>query len=166
MSIATLTCLALTPCGCQQDLHYKGYAKFGAPVRAHSAIPLADAVENVDDYAGKSVCVKATVGEVCARMGCWMMLTDGPHNVRARFTASEQCADGFFVPRNATGHQVVAYGLLKRDTIPEDLARHYAEDEGKSPQEIAAIVGPQPAVTMLASGVMISDAESLDPPVR
>lgn len=165
-AIVSLMCFAVAPLGCQQDLKHSGYASFGAPVRANAAVSLAKAVQEVDGYAGKPICVKATVGDVCAKMGCWMMLTDGERNVRVRFTASEKCTEGFFVPRNAAGHDVYARGVLKHDTISEDLARHYAEDAGKSATEIAAIVGPQPAVTMLASGVMISDANSLDPPVE
>ena len=159
-------CWSVLALGCQQDMKLSGYASFGAPVRAKHVVSLAQAVDHVDAYAGKEVCVKATIGDVCAGRGCWLTLTDGQREVRVRFTASERCTDGFLVPRNAAGHTAYARGVLKRDTIPEDLARHYAEDQGKSKEEIARIAGPQPVVTMLASGVLISDASTLDPPVQ
>ena len=58
------------------------------------------------------------------------------------------------------------HGMLRHDTISEVLARHFAEDEGKSPAEIQRIVGPQPVISMIATGVKISDSAALDPPVQ
>ena len=94
MSIVSLMCAVLLALGCQQELVQSSYAAFGAPIQTSKAVSLARAVEKVEAYRGKPVCVKASVGDVCAKMGCWMMLTDGDRKVRVRFTASEQCADG------------------------------------------------------------------------
>ncbi len=164
--IGTLVSFTLLILGCQQNGKLVGYQSFGAPIQTASAVSLADAVARVDDHSGDPVCIVAKIGDVCRNRGCWMLLTDGTHKVRVRFTASAQCTDGFLVPRNAAGHEVYARGVLKRDTIPEDLARHYAEEQGKATDEIERIVGPQPAISMVATGVMISDATTLDPPAQ
>jgi len=95
-----------------------------------------------------------------------MMVGDGKHHIRVRFTESESCTDGFRVPRNAAGYDVYAKGILKSMTISQDHARHYAEDEGKSKEEIEKIVGDQQTVEIFAAGVLISDGEKLDPPVQ
>ena len=158
--------LALVSVGCQANPKSSGYARYGAAVDTGAAVSLAEAVARIDQYAGKSVCVKAKIDDVCKGRGCWMLLADGGHRVRVRFGTTEPCTGAFLVPRNSAGREAYAYGVLKKDAIPEDLARHYAEDEGKSKDEIAKIVGPQPAVTMIASGVMISDSASLEPPAQ
>lgn len=163
--IAITIPLALAALGCQKP-NVDNYASFGAKFETTDAVPLRDAVARIDTHEGKPVCVKADIAEVCKKMGCWMMLADGNDRVRVRFTASEQCTDGFLLPRNCDGHTAYAKGSLHRESIPEDVARHYAEDQGKSEEEIARIVGPQPSVTMLATGVMISDAATLEPPVQ
>ncbi|MFQ5425345.1 MAG: DUF4920 domain-containing protein [Phycisphaerae bacterium] len=161
----TLILVAMASVGCQHA-ELRGYAAFGAQFEPNDAMPLSAAVAHVDEQAGKPVCVKAKIGEVCRKMGCWMLLTDGERDVRVRFTASEKCTDGFLLPRNAAGHEAYAVGMLKQETISEDDARHYASDDDKPAEEIEQIKGPQQVVTMLATGVMISDGDTLEPPVR
>jgi len=43
----------------------------------------------------------------------------------------------------AVGHQAIVEGTLEVTEISEAQARHFAEDAGKSPDQIARIVGPQ-----------------------
>lgn len=160
-----LTCSLLAALGCQSQQRMSGYALYGAPIETDGAVSLARAIENASLYAEKPVTVQADIDAVCPKMGCWMTMTDGSEHVRVRFTASPNCADGFFVPRNAAGHRAYARGTLEIGSISEELARHYAEDQGKPAEEITEITGPQPQVSMLATGVMISDAKSLDAPV-
>ena len=164
--LALLLLVSIVPSiGCQQAESTVGFASFGAAVEPVGVMALGEAVAKVDTLAGKPVCVRADIAAVCAKRGCWMMLSDGATRVRVRFTASAQCTDGFFVPRNAAGHRVFAKGVLESREVPEAEARHYAEDSGKSTEEIAKIVGPQKEVTMIATGVMISEGDKLDPPV-
>jgi hypothetical protein len=167
-TLSALTLIVvLSVAGCHSSqTRLAGYAQFGAPHAGQSVLTISQAIEQLNANPGKPVTVEATVDEVCAKRGCWMLIEDGAHHVRVRFTASEQCTDGFLVPRNASGHKAVVSGVLKHDVITQDMARHYAEDAGKSPAEIARIVGDQPAVTMIATSVMISEAERLDPPVQ
>lgn len=159
--------LTLAAMGCQKPNSKPGdYASFGAKFETTDAVPLRDAIARVDAPEDKPVCVKATIAEVCKKMGCWMMLADGEHRVRVHFTESEQCTDGFLLPRNSDGHEAYAMGTIQKETLSEADARHYAEDEGKSKEEIARIVGPRESYTMVATGVMISDPSTLDPPAQ
>lgn len=66
----------------------------------------------------------------------------------------------------AAGHNAFIKGTLEAREVSEAEARHYAEDAGKPKEEIERIVGPQKSVMMIATGVMISDGEKLDPPVQ
>ena len=155
----------LVSAGCQQKENLTGFKCYGAKIDVAQPMPLHELVAQADELGDRRVWVKADIKTVCEKMGCWMMLTDGENNVRTRFTESDSCKDGFFVPRNAAGHTVYAHGFVNCGEISEADARHYAEDEGKAEAEIAKIVGPQKVVTFFADGVMISDAKKLDPPM-
>ncbi len=48
-------------------------------------------------------------------------------------------------------------GYAFRDVTPVDELRHYAEDAGKSKEEIAAITQPKEEMKFLASGVILLD---------
>lgn len=62
---------------------------------------------------------------------------------------------GFFVPLDSEGSEAIIEGIAYRDTVPVDELRHYAEDAGKSEEEIAAITEPEVNVRFLAHGVLL-----------
>ena len=62
---------------------------------------------------------------------------------------------GRLIPMEALGHLAIVEGSFKLSEISEADARHYAEDAGKSPEEIAKIVGPQNQLRMSAPAAMI-----------
>jgi len=64
---------------------------------------------------------------------------------------------GFFVPKDIVGKTVVFEGQAKVETVPVETLRHYAEDAGKSQEEIAAITSPEEKINFVASGVMVND---------
>lgn len=61
----------------------------------------------------------------------------------------------FFVPKDLNGERVLIEGALKRDITTVDEQRHYAEDAGKSKQEIQAIQQADTVYTFEAVGVQI-----------
>ena len=99
---------------------------------------------------GRTIRVTRSVTEVCKVKGCWMMLRDGATQVRVTFKDY-----GFFMPKNLVGRKVALEGVLTEETLSEKDARHYAEDAGKSPKEIAAIVGDQKEYSFEATGVVV-----------
>ena len=46
-------------------------------------------------------------------------------------------------------------GKAYREVTSVDELKHYAEDEGKTPEEIAAIVEPVEELKFMASGVIL-----------
>jgi hypothetical protein len=65
---------------------------------------------------------------------------------------------GFFVPtEGAEGKRTVLQGEAFYDTLSVEALRHYAEDAGKSPEEIAAITEEELRLAFTATGVMIED---------
>ena len=61
----------------------------------------------------------------------------------------------FFMPLDLAGGTVIAKGFVSKELTTVEELRHYAEDEGKSKEEIAAITEPKEEYKMMASGVVI-----------
>ncbi len=62
---------------------------------------------------------------------------------------------GFFVPLDSKGREVVMQGKAYADTVTVDMLKHYAEDAGKSQEEIDAITEPEVANAFEATGVLV-----------
>ena len=104
---------------------------------------------------GEKVNVKVvgTVDAVCQMKGCWMNITevDKPE-MMVKFKDY-----GFFVPKDIAGRKVVMQGYAYREVTPVDELRHYAEDAGKSKEEIEKITQPKEELKFMASGVLLLD---------
>jgi hypothetical protein len=95
----------------------------------------------------------AKVDAVCQAKGCWMTLNleDG-NQVMVKFKDY-----GFFVPKDIAGKEVIVNGLAFVEEVSVDEQRHYAEDAGKSAEEIAAITTPKKTFSFEADGVLIKN---------
>src|SRR5690606_14024781 len=128
------------------------YASYGDAITADGAITVdefAKATANTDSIATK---LRAEVLASCAKKGCWMdvKLADGS-TMKVRFRDY-----AFFVPTSGLeGKQAVLQGRAKKDVTSVAMLKHYAEDAGKSKEEIAAITEPRTSWTFEADGVLI-----------
>ena len=93
----------------------------------------------------------AKVDEVCQAKGCWMKLNleDG-NQVMVRFKDY-----GFFVPKDIAGKKVIIEGKAFVAEVSVEEQRHYAEDAGKSSEEIAKINEPKRTYSFEAHGVLL-----------
>lgn len=126
---------------------------YGEAFEAASAISydeLLEAIEGRDSLT--EVVVRGKVSEVCQKKGCWMTIVSeaGAPEMMVRFKDY-----GFFVPKDLSGSTVVMKGNAYREVVPVDELRHYAEDAGKSKEEIEAITEPEVQVRFVASGVRV-----------
>jgi hypothetical protein len=97
--------------------------------------------------------LKGEILEVCQMKGCWMTV-DAGKETEIRVTFKDY---GFFVPKDAAGKDVVFEGEAKFETLDVKTLKHYAEDAGKSQEEIDAITEPETKLTFVASGVQIEE---------
>jgi len=68
---------------------------------------------------------------------------------------------GFFVPKDsAAGKEVVFSGVARRKITDVATLRHYAEDAGKTQEEIDAIMEPKEEIEFVANGVVIYEKET------
>ncbi len=121
---------------------------FGADITVSEISDLGDVVSDPAKYADTPVLLRGRISDVCQMKGCWLVLSDGAHQVRIRF------ADyAFFVPKDSRGKQAYAEGRVGTETLSEREARHHAaESIGGDP---SAIRGPQEVVSFTATGVRI-----------
>jgi len=99
-------------------------------------------------YNGK---VTGKVVEVCQAMGCWVKLqkTDGS-------TILVKAKDhGFTMPKDIVGKNVIVEGEANATEISEKMRKHYAQDAGKSKDEIEKIKGSSKELTISANGVKV-----------
>lgn len=126
-------------------------AFFGDTITEAGAIRADQLLTNLKGKDSLQVKIAGTIEEVCQKKGCWMNVNIGNgQSMRIRFKDY-----GFFVPKDAAGKTAVFEGFAYNDTIPVNELKHYAEDEGKSKEEIAKITQPEVSVSFEAHGVII-----------
>lgn len=131
------------------------YASFGEVIIPNDAIAATSMAAHYKTMkSGDSINSKiiATVNDVCQAKGCWMRLNlDDQNEVMVKFKDY-----GFFVPKDIKGKQVIINGKAFVTEVSVDEQRHYAEDAGKSPQDIAAITTPKRTYSFEADGVLVA----------
>jgi len=130
------------------------YASFGKEIIADDAVSASSMAAHYKIMkAGDSINSKiiAEVHEVCQAKGCWMRLNlDDENEVMVKFKDY-----GFFVPKDITGKKVIINGQAFVEEVSMDEQRHYAEDAGKSAEEIASITVPKRTYSFEADGVLV-----------
>ena len=97
--------------------------------------------------------LKGEIVETCSKKGCWMTLDTGEDTLFIKFRDY-----GFFVPVDSVeGKTAVIQGDLFLDTTSVEMLKHYAEDAGKSEEEIALITEPSFELGFIADGVIIKE---------
>ena len=126
------------------------YGEALSDVKAVKATKLEKAMEGNDAMKMK---LSGEIAEVCQQKGCWMTVATGDgQTIRVTFKDY-----GFFVPKDVAGKNTVIEGEAKMETVDVATLKHYAEDAGKSEEEIAAITEPETKLTFVASGVEIEE---------
>ncbi|NRA48212.1 MAG: DUF4920 domain-containing protein [Phaeodactylibacter sp.] len=128
---------------------------FGETITADGAISYDALNSQMETETADSVAVKftGTVQEVCQAKGCWMTIASAAPNAEPIMVRFKDY--GFFMPKDISGRKVIMDGYaFVEETAVEEL-RHYAEDAGKSKEEIEAITEPKKETKFLASGVLL-----------
>ncbi|MBC3758823.1 DUF4920 domain-containing protein [Hyunsoonleella sp. SJ7] len=131
------------------------YASFGKTIKDSDAI---DSNSMYPHYVimkvGDSVPskVKAKVKDVCQAKGCWMTL-ELPNDTEMMVKFKDY---GFFVPKDIAGKEVIVNGLAYVTEVSVDEQRHYAEDAGKSSEDISLIKESKRTYSFEADGVLIA----------
>jgi hypothetical protein len=126
------------------------FNSFGEKISSKDAKPSSVLVQN-KNLENTQVKIEGEVESVCQAAGCWMKIKlDNGQSMRVTFKDY-----GFFVPKDITGKKVVFEGVPSVKTTSVDELKHYAEDAGKSKQEIDKINEPKVELTFVANGVLV-----------
>ena len=123
---------------------------YGAQTNAEGTISVNDIEKNTrnNKYEGK---VTGKVVEVCQEKGCWMKVERANgEKLMVKFKDY-----GYFMPKNIVGKDVVLDGEATVKEVSVKQQRHYAEDAGKSKEEIEKIKQPKKELQFVAKGVLV-----------
>ena len=138
----------LTIFSCKNEIHISTYGEFDAVTDLEKFSNVIDKflLENIDNKK-----LSGEIINVCPKKGCWMNLKVDEDTIFVKFKDY-----GFFVPKTGVESKLAFIsGNIKKDTISVERLRHYAEDAGKSSDEIEKIVKPEFKLSFLADGVAI-----------
>ncbi len=123
---------------------------YGTVTETGEAIKVGKLESSIKDnkFEGK---IMGQVTEVCQTKGCWIKLkkADGTDlMVKAK-------DHGFYMPADIVGKMVVVEGSASVKEVSEKMRKHFAEDAGKSKEEIEKIKGTSKEVMFSATGVKV-----------
>lgn len=121
---------------------------FGEPITLTAKTSLTNALRDAATKKDQDVLIDGRIKQVCEKKGCWMVLSEGDAEVRVTFKGY-----AFFVPKNSAGKSALVQGRVVEKEESVDEQRHYLEDGGASPQEIAKVREPKKVKSFVASGV-------------
>lgn len=157
--VAILLGLSLLACQSQEkEVQEEGNENlptgfFGEEISSSNALSLTSlvtALEESEEFEGKVI---GEIKDVCSMKGCWMTI-DLPNGETMRVTFKDY---GFFVPKNSQGYPVIIEGVASKKVIDVATLKHYAEDAGKSQEEIDAITDSKVEYAFEAVGVIIQE---------
>jgi hypothetical protein len=123
---------------------------YGAGTTADGAISVNEIDKKAKDnkFEGK---VTGKVTDVCQEKGCWMKIerADG-EKLMVKFKDY-----AYFMPKDIVGKEVVLDGEATVKEVSVKQQRHYAEDAGKSKEEISKITKPKKEMQFVAKGVLV-----------
>ena len=132
----------------------KGPAKkgmnFGAKTTTEGAVAANELTNVLANKTTADVKVKGKVVEVCKAEGCWIRMetASGPMLIKMK-------DHSFFVPLALNGKTIIADGIAEVKETSVEMQKHYAEDAGKSKEEIAAIKEPKKEIVLQAKGILV-----------
>ena len=113
-----------------------------------STAELLTKVESTGRFEGK---ITGVIQEVCTKKGCWFTMAL-PNGSSMRVTFKDY---GFFIPTNSQGFPITLEGVATLTETDVETLRHFAEDQGKSKEDVEAIKASKKEITFEATGVHI-----------
>lgn len=149
LSAALLLACHTTPATAQD-----GMRSYGEKITPEGAISIEAMLKTMGDKESMDAKIECEVITSCTMKGCWMdvKMPDGSP-MKVRFVDY-----GFFVPKQGLeGKRAILQGTASRETFDVATLRHYAEDAGKSKEEVAQITEAKHVLTFLAEGALITE---------
>lgn len=153
LSIITICCMfALAGIAQPPNVPADKGASFGASFNAKNPLTVEQMTTALHQKADKKmdVILKGVVVDVCTREGCWLKVKSPSGNMMVKMKDH-----AFLVPLAINGKEVVIKGVAEQKVTSIETLKHYAEDAGKSPEEIEKITEPKTEIVINADGIMV-----------
>lgn len=124
---------------------------FGEEIDTSNSIGIEQLESKMKASPNSSITIKGKISEVCQSEGCWLEL----ENTVGQTVIVRMQDHQFTVPKDIAGRTVYVSGMTFLDTTIVEALKHYAEDLGKSQEEINAINKPTIDVVMEAKGIVL-----------
>lgn len=134
------------------------YKSFGEKITDVDVLTKAEVIEKYKNLKpGDTLNLKfaSEVKDVCQKKGCWMKMDMGNQDGMVRFKDY-----GFFMPKDIAGKEVIVAGKAYVEEMSVEDQQHYAEDAGKTADEVAAITASKRTLAFEANGVLIPEMEN------
>lgn len=125
---------------------------YGTAITLTEAIQARELISSPETYADKLILVEGTVVDVCQKMGCWLVLSDGERQIRV--TMKDH---GFSVRKDGSGAFARIEGTLRHVAPDPDRTAHL-ESESKRPDLLPEKSGLE--YELVATGVALTGAPS------
>ncbi len=126
---------------------------YGEPFEYSDLIDVDDLNQLMASTDSLSGTFSGTIETSCSVKGCWMTLQADGSTQRVTFKNY-----GFFVPTEGlNGKTAIFQGYCQKVETSVVELQHYAEDAGKSEEQISQIVDPKTEYKFVATGVIITD---------
>jgi len=135
--------ISILSCGASQQ---QSYDSFGGEISSEKARSVDFLISEVSSDP-QTFKVEGMIEKVCQMKGCWMTLRNDA-DVIIRVTFKDY---GFFIPKDVNGKKVIIEGEASKELLDEDLAKHFADDEGVEYKE-----SMRSTVSFVAHGVLIA----------
>ena len=127
---------------------------YGEKITTGGAVKVSDLAGKMGNEESMEVKASGTIVETCRAKGCWMTIDLGEGEAM-RVTFKDY---GFFVPTDGVDGKTATFeGTVEKSETSVAVLKHYAEDAGKSQEEIDAITEPKTELTFVAAGVVIEE---------
>ena len=131
------------------------YQSFGADFEAGKVLAQKEALEKYSALElGDTIPMtfQSEVNSVCQKKGCWMRMDMGGEEALVTFKDYT-----FFMPKDLAGQEVVVTGKAFLEERSVEDQRHFAEDAGKTKEEIESITETKKTYSFIATGVLVPE---------
>ena len=126
------------------------YEHYGLGVHEGDTVEVGAVMADPAAFDGKQLTIHGSIADICKHQGCWARVGDGQQKLFVKMADH-----AFLLPTDCEGRDVTVAGQLRIKVQSVEELRHYAEDAGKSAEEINKITEPKRVVEFIASGVAL-----------
>ncbi len=152
-SLFIVSCNSVTNKQAEPEKQTAEQGYYGDKIEGNNVISGSELLAKMQENDSVWVTLKSKIVSNCQNSGCWMDLDMGNDEV-IKVSFKDYA---FVIPIESQGKIATVEGFAKKELISAELLKHYAEDEGKSQEEIDAITQDEYIYTFEAKGVIIQD---------